>query len=109
LQHIATAGALSLPRSAAEENAKRQTRHDFKAEYVQIAANKGNTEVLRQLLADYEIPWTAAQVGGYVVKSNRVAQVYAWCATTGRQQQPSGHVSNGLPTVTNIWCVPHCC
>jgi hypothetical protein len=58
----ATAGVRSLSLPAAAENAKRQTRHDFKAEYVQIAANKGNTEVLRQLLADYDIPWTAAQV-----------------------------------------------
>jgi hypothetical protein len=62
MHNLNAAGALSLPLPAAEENAKRQTRHDFKAEYVQIAANKGNTEVLRQLLADYEIPWTAAQV-----------------------------------------------
>lgn len=47
---------------AAKENEKRQTRHDFKAEFVQIAAAKGNTEVLKQLLAEYDIPWTAAQV-----------------------------------------------
>ncbi|KAF6260709.1 hypothetical protein COO60DRAFT_1637360 [Scenedesmus sp. NREL 46B-D3] len=54
--------AMKLSEAAnAEENAKRQTRHDFKAEYVQIAAAKGNTEVLRQLLAEYDIPWTAAQ------------------------------------------------
>ncbi|WIA13025.1 hypothetical protein OEZ85_006634 [Tetradesmus obliquus] len=45
----------------AKENEKRQTRHDFKAEFVQIAAAKGNTEVLKQLLAEYDIPWTAAQ------------------------------------------------
>jgi hypothetical protein len=54
--------ATLLLHPAAKENKKRQTRHDFKAEFVQIAASKGNTEVLRQLLQEYEIPWTAAQV-----------------------------------------------
>lgn len=50
---------LSACRSAAE---KRPNQHDFKAEFAQMAAAKGNYEFLKLLFADYEVPWTAAQV-----------------------------------------------